>query len=341
MNKTNTITIGIDLAKNVFHLCTQDAKGHILKKTKLGRQQFKYFLAITPPRRVVFESCATAHDWSRVATRHGHDVKLIHPAYVKAYLKTNKNDFNDAEAMCEADSRPTMRYVSSKSIPQQDIQWLHCIRRRQVHQRTALVNQIRGQLLAYGITIPVGISQVRCQLSGLLEEAENELSGDSRILFHEWQQELYLMDDLVKQADKKINLIAKEHPVCHRLMGIPGIGPMIATALINTVGNARHFKNGRELSAWLGWVPKQYSTGGKQRLLGISKRGDSYVRSLLVQGALSAMTRCKNRSDNPLVWARQLKETKGLQKAAVALSNKMARIIWSVMAKDHDYVAHV
>ena len=293
MNKTNTIgtigTIGVDLAKNIFHLCIQDNSGHILNKTKLGRSQFKHFLATTPISRIVFESCATSHYWVRVATRYGHQAKLIHPAYVKPYLKTNKNDFNDAEAICEADSRPTMRYVSSKTIAQQDIQLLHRIRQRQVQQRTALVNQIRGQLLEYGIAIPKGIGQVRSQLAGILEDAENELTPQARVLFHGLQQELYALDDKIKQADKHVKQLANEHPVCQRLLAIPGVGPMIATALVSAIGDANNFRNGRELSAWLGLVPKQYSTGGQQRLLGISKRGDGYVRALLVQGALSAI----------------------------------------------------
>jgi len=339
MNKTNTI--GVDLAKNVFHLCIQNDKGHILKKIKLGRSQFKQFLATTPVSRVVFESCATSHYWARVAARYEHQAALIHPAYVKAYLKTNKNDFNDAEAICEADSRPTMRYVASKTIAQQDIQLLHRIRQRQIDQRTALVNQIRGQLLEYGIPIPKGISQVRHQLASILEDGENELTPQARLLFDALRQELCELDSRIKQADKQVKQLADSHPLCQRLMAIPGIGPMIATALISAVGNASNFKNGRELSAWLGLVPKQFSTGGQQRLLGISKRGDGYVRALLVQGALSAITRCKGRTDSQLLWARQLQEKKGLQKAAVALANKMARIVWSVMARDHDYVTIV
>ncbi len=339
MNKTNTI--GVDLAKNVFHLRIQDDKGHFIKQVKLGRSQFNKFLATTQVSRFVFESCATSHYWNRVATRHGHQVALIHPAYVKPYLKTNKNDFNDAEAICEADSRPTMRYVNAKTIEQQDIQLLHRIRQRLVQQRTALVNQIRGQLLEYGIAIPTGISQVRGRLAGILEDGENELTPQARSLFDELRGELYELDDRVKQADKKIKQLANEHSICQRLMKIPGIGPMIATALISAIGDANNFKNGRELSAWLGLVPKQHSTGGQQRLLGISKRGDGYVRSLLVQGAISAITRCKGRPDSQLLWARQLQEKKGLQKTAVALANKMARIAWSVMAKDHDYVTVV
>jgi len=336
MKQTNTI--GIDLAKNVFHLCTQDTLGHNLSKTKLGRHQFKNYLATTPVSQIVFESCATAHYWSRVAQAHGHEVKLIHPAFVKPYLKSNKNDFIDAEAICEAASRPTMRYVASKTIEQQDIQLLHRIRQRQVQQRTALVNQIRGQLLEYGIAIPQGISRVRHQLSRILEDTENELSAQTRVLFDELREELNQLDDRVKQTDIKVKRIARHDDVCQRLMTIPGIGPMIATALISSIGNACHFKNGRELSAWLGLVPRQYSIGGKQRLLGISKRGDSYIRSLLIQGAISTITQSKNRTDSQLIWARQLKVNKGLQKAAVALANKTARIIWSVMAKDHDYV---
>jgi transposase len=224
---------------------------------------------------------------------------------------------------------------------QQDIQLLHRIRQRQVQQRTALVNQIRGQLLEYGIPIPQGISQVRRRLAGILEDADNELTVAARVLFDELRQELYELDDRVKQADNKIKRLASENRTCERLMGIPGVGPMISTALISAVGDANNFNNGRELSAWLGLVPRQHSTGGKPHLLGISKRGDSYVRSLLVQGAISAMTRCKDRQDDQLIWARQLREKKGLQKAAVALANKMARITWSIMAKERDYVPSV
>jgi len=336
MNKTNMI--GVDLAKNVFHLHIQDSKGHVLQKLKLGRSQFQHFLATTPISQIVFESCSTSHYWHRRSTYHGHQARLIHPAYVKPYVKTNKNDFNDAEAICEADSRPTMRYVTVKTVEQQDIQLLHRIRQRVVQQRTALVNQIRGQLLEYGIALPKGISQVRSRLAGILEDAENELTPFARTLFSSLCQELYGVDERVKTLDKKVKQLANEHPICQRLMAIPGIGPMVATAVLSAIGNASNFKNGRELSAWLGLVPKQYSTGGQQRLLGISKRGDGYVRALLVQGAISAITRCKGRCDRQLVWARQLHVTKGLQKAAIALANKMARIIWSIMARDRDYV---
>jgi len=335
MNKINTV--GVDLAKNVFHLCTQDQRGHILHQKKLGRSQFKHFLATTALSRVVFESCATAHYWGRVATAYGHQVNLIHPAYVTPYVKTNKNDFNDAQAICEADSRPTMRYVEAKTVAQQDIQLLHRIRQRQVQQRTALANQIRGQLLEYGLAIPRGIHLLRNKLASILEDGENELSPLARELFSTLREELYTLDDRVKQADKRVKHLAQGHPTCQRLMKIPGIGPLNATALVAAIGHAGRFKNGRELSAWLGLVPRQHSTGGQQRLLGISKRGDGYVRTLLVQGALSALTRCQRRSDPQLVWARQLREQKGTKKAAVALANKMARIIWSVMAKDHEY----
>ena len=336
MSKTNTI--GVDLAKNVFHLHIQDSKGHVLQKLKFGRSQFQHFLATTPISQVVFESCSTSHYWYQRSTYHGHQTRLIHPAYVKPYVKTNKNDFNDAEVICEADSRPTMRYVTAKTVAQQEIQLLHRIRQRVVQQRTALINQIRGQLLEYGIAIPTGISQVRSQLAGILEDGENELTPFARALFDSLRQELYSVDDRVKALDKKVKQLANEHPICQRLMDIPGVGPMIATALISAIGNASNFKNGRELSAWLGLVPKQHSTGGQQRLLGISKRGDGYVRALLVQGAISALTRCKGRCDSQLVWARQLHAAKGLQKAAIALANKMARIIWSIMARDRDYV---
>jgi transposase len=335
MNKTNTI--GVDLAKHVFHLCVQDAQGHVLSTKKLGRSQFKRFLATTSASQIVFESCATSNYWARVAQGNGHHVRLIHPAYVKPYLKTNKNDFNDALAICEADSRPTMRYVPIKDSAQQDIQLMHRIRQRQVTQRTALVNQIRGLLLEYGLTIPQGISQVRPRLAAILEDAGNALSPLARELFAQLYQELVELDGKVKHANGRIKALASRHPVCQRLMTIPGVGPMIATALVSAIGNAHSFKNGRELSAWMGLVPRQHSTGGQQRLLGISKRGDGYLRTLLVQGAIAAMTRCKNRTDPHLVWARRLREKKGLQKTAVALANKMARIVWAVMAQERDY----
>ena len=272
-----------------------------------------------------------------MATAYGHQVNLIHPAYVTPYVKTNKNDFNDAEAICEAASRPTMRYVETKTVAQQDIQLLHRIRQRQVQQRTALANQIRGQLLEYGLAIPKGINLLRSRLAGILEDGENELTPFARGLFSALREELCALDDRVKQADKRVKQLAQDHPVCQRLMKIPGIGPLNATALVAAIGHAGRFKNGGELSAWLGLVPSQNSTGGQQRLLGISKRGDGYVRALLVQGALSALMRCQRRSDPQLVWARQLREQKGTKKAAVALANKMARIIWSVMAKDREY----
>ena len=339
MNKTNTI--GIDLAKNVFHVCIQDHQGYILDKVKLGRSQLKRFLATTLASRVVFESCATAHYWTRIAAQHGHQVGLIHPTYVKPYLKTNKNDFNDAEAICEADSRPTMRYVCTKTVEQQDIQLLHRIRQRRVQQRTSLTNQIRGQLLEYGIAMPRGLTRVRGKLVDLLEDADNELTPISRSLFEQLRQELIDLENRIVQVDKQIQQLAREHPVCKRLMQIPGVGPISATALMAAVGNAAEYKNGRELSAWLGLVPRQYSTGGQQRLLGISKRGDSYLRFLLVQGAVAAISGCKKRTDNQIRWARELRERKGLAKAAVALANKTARIVWSVMAKDHDYIAVV
>ncbi len=254
MNKSNTV--GVDLAKNVFHLHIQDPKGHVLQKIKLRRSQFKHLLATTPVSQVVFESCSTSHYWYITATRQGHQARLIHPAYVKPYVKTYKNDFHDAEAICEAGSRPTVRYVAAKTIEQHDIQLLHRTRQRVVQQRTALVNQIRGQLLEYGIAVPKGISPIRSLLAGILEEGENELTPLPRELFDSLRQELYGLDDRVKALDKKVKQLANEHPICQRLVKIPGIGPMIATALISAIGNASSFKNGRELSAWLGldWI---------------------------------------------------------------------------------------
>lgn len=277
------------------------------------------------------ESCGGANYWARVFQRHGHIVKLISPQFVKPFVKTNKNDANDAEAIVEAASRPSMHFVPVKQVEQQDIQSLHRVRSRLVKNRTALINEIRGLNLEYGIAIPQGALKVKSQLLSIIDDKENELTASSRELMQELYDELIELEERLKKIEKKVTFICKGNDQCRRLLSIPGIGELNATAIVAAVPNANEFKNGRHMSAWLGLVPRQSSSGNKQLLLGISKRGDRYLRTLLIHGARAALCRCKNRDNKYGEWLTRKKESLGLNKAAVALANKNARIIWSLL----------
>ncbi|MFT6754035.1 MAG: transposase [Candidatus Azotimanducaceae bacterium] len=280
---------------------------------------------------VGMESCGSAHYWARLFQSYGHKVKLIAPQFVKPFVKSNKSDKADDEAICEALQRPSMRFVSIKAVEQQDIQCLHRIRRRVVANRTAQVNQIRGLLMEYGIDMPQGRAKVRSRLSLILEDAENSLT----IMFRGWLSELYdelvHMDERIATLDKQILQLAKCDENAQRLISIPGIGPMGATALVAAIGDINYFKNGRELSAWLGLVPRQHSTGGKDRLQGISKRGDVYLRKLIIHGARAVMI-CVNRKDDKRSrWATELAERRNKNIAAVAMANKMVRTAFALL----------
>ena len=330
-------TVGLDIAKNVFYMHAVDAQGKVVGQKPLQRAQVLSFFANTPACLIGMEACASSHYWQRQLEKFGHEVKLINPQYVTPYVKSNKNDARDAEAICEAVTRPSMRFVPKKSIEQHDLQTLHRIRSLVVKQRTALANQIRGLLGEYGLVIPVGIAHVRKHLPLILEDAENELTPISRELFSDLYDELVELDKKIKKYDQKLKIIIKDSVACQRLEAIPGIGPMVATALLMSVGDANEFKNGRHLAAWLGLVPRQHSSGGKERLLGISKRGDRYVRTLLVHGARSVASKVKKNPDHENQWLYKLIERRGLNKAAVALANKIARQAWVVLAKEEVY----
>ncbi len=280
------------------------------------------------------EACGGSNHWARTFIKLGHNVKLMSPQFVKPYVKSNKND---AEAICEAVSRPNMRFVSVKSLEQQDIQSIHRVRSKLIQERTALVNQIRGLLSEYGIVFPKNIANIRKMLPKLLENAENELTFLARELFQDLYYELKEKDKKIKIYDKKIEAICDQNEVCQRVKEIEGIGVLTATALIATIGDASVFKNGREMSAWIGLVPKQHSSGGKDKLMGISKRGDKYLRYLLIHGARAAIFRCKNKDDKKSKWVANLIERRGMHKAIVALANKNARIAWALMAKNIEY----
>jgi transposase len=261
------------------------------------------------------------------------------PQFVKPYVKTNKNDARDAEGICEAVSRPNMRYVPVKTIAQQAVLSLHRARQGFVVERTAQANQIRGLLSEFGIVIPKGIRHLERRLPEILEDAENGLSGMSRDLFNRLFSHFLELDRQVKEFDGQINEWHRENADSRRLASIPGIGPITATALIAAIGNASAFENARQLAAWLGLVPRQDSSGGKERLLGISKRGDVYLRTLLIHGARSVLWSLKRRTDRAEGWLARLAERRNPNIAAVALANKNARIVWALLAHDRDYQA--
>jgi transposase len=283
------------------------------------------------------ESCGGSNYWARKFQSYGHEVKLISPQFVKPYVKSNKNDANDAEAICEALTRPTMRFVAIKTMEQQDIQAIHRIRSRLIKERTALVNQIRGLLGEYGIVVAQGISHIRKQLPEIIENTENKLSEFAKKLFNNLLCELCDKDCKVEEYDAEIMQISKRNKVCQRLMKIEGVGVLTATALVASIGDASVFKNGREMAAFLGLVPKQHSSGGKQRLLGISKRGDRYLRCLLIHGARAAITHSKNLPDKKAEWLKSLEERRGRNRATVALANKNARVMWAMMTNQSVY----
>lgn len=336
-----TSVLGIDIAKNTFQLHGIDHAGNTVLKQRLPRNKLAVFVANLPPCLIVMESCGGANYWARVFQRSGHSAKLISPQFVKPFVKTNKNDANDAQAIVEAASRPSMNFVPIKQVEQQDIQSIHRIRSRVVRNRTALINEIRGLCLEYGIIVAPGAAKVKRSLCAIIAEATNELTQSSR----EWLRDLY--DELIesearlKKLDKKVRQICQQNETCYRLLKIPGVGELTATAVVAAVPNANEFKNGRHMSAWLGLVPKQFSSGDKQVLLGISKRGDRYLRTLLIHGARAALSHYKKTDTGYGRWLVEKKANLSFNKAAVALANKNARIIWSLLHTGEEFNSNV
>jgi len=334
----NIKRIGIDLAKQVFQLHGVDSQEKPVLRKQLRRNQMLTYFAKLSPCLIGIEACSSSHYWARELQKLGHTVKLMAPQFVKPYVKGNKNDANDAEAICEAVARPNMRFVAIKTIEQQDIQAVHRIRSGLVQQRTAKVNQIRGLLAEYGIVIERRVETLRKALPLLLEDAENGLSFDFRALLQSLQQDLITLDDRASEMDKKILQLANSNSTAKRLQQIPGIGPIIATALICAIGDGKQFKRGRDLAAWLGLTPRQHSSGGKDCLLGISKRGDAYLRTLLIHGA-RAVLRVADKKDDPRSrWLQNLCSRRNKNIAAVALANKNARIVWALLTKGTDFL---
>ena len=283
------------------------------------------------------EACGGAHYWSREFIALGHDVKLIAPQYVKPYVKGNKNDYNDAEAMAEAAQRPNMRFVAIKSVARQDIQNFHCQRERIKKERTALVNQVRGLLAGYGVVIDPGVGAVRRALPEILADADNGLTALSRTLFAGLLEQLHCVDEWFEDCERRIKSLNQGNEVCQRLDGILGLGPITASATYAAAGEGKDFVNGRHFSAWLGLVPGQHSTGGKTVLLGITKRGNAYLRTLFIHGARAALRHSANKTDRFSRWAQAVLARRGHNKACVAVANKMTRMAWVMMAKGDTY----
>ena len=326
-------TVGIDIAKNVVCIHGVDARGHVVVKKRLARQKVLPFIAQLPPCLIGMEASGGAHYWAREFTQLGHTVKLMAPQFVKPYVQSQKNDPNDAAGICEAVERPRMRGVPVKSIPQQDVQALHRIRERQITARTAFINQIRGLLTEYGIVIPQRASQVRHKLPMVLEDAENGLTATAREWLHALAEELQALDQRIAATDQQIERVFEADEACQRLAQLPGIGPLTATALVAAVGDATEFKNGRQFAAWLGLVPRQHSTGGKTTLLGMTKRGNCYLRTLLIHGARAVLRVVDRKTDTRSRWLQGVKARRGMNCASVAQANKTARVAWALLAK--------
>jgi transposase len=330
-------TIGIDTAKRVFFLHGENELGKVILREKLTRERLLPFLANQPVSTIAIEAGCGAHHWARAFTELGHQVRLIHAKFVRPFVKTNKNDWNDAAAICEAAQRPTMRFVATKSLEQQDLLAIHRIRERLVSQRTGLCNQIRGLLAEYGIVLPQAVARLRRELPQILENAENELTVRSRALIASLAEELRDLEERIKPYSRAIELASTESATCRRLRSIPGIGPICATAVVATMGDPKAFKNGRHFAAFLGLVPRQHSSGGKSQLGRISRRGDVYVRRILIQGAHSIMRHIGLREGARADWLRSLIARRGRQVAAVALANKNARIAWRLLRHESFY----
>ena len=331
--------IGVDLAKNVFQLHGVDYHEHVVLQRRLKRASWlKVLLDKTEPGcEIGMEACTGAHHWGRLLQSKGYRVNLIAPQFVKPYVKSNKNDANDAEAICEAMSRPSMRFVEVKSVEQQDIQATHRIRSELIGHRTAKGNQIRGLIAEYGLIAPRQMQSLRSAIPQWLEDGDNDLTFRFRDLLNGLWEDLKALDHRVGELDREIKLIALNDPVVVRLQTLRGVGPVVATALVTAVGNGQQFANGRQMAASLGLTPRQCSSGNKHRLLGISKRGDSYLRSLLVHGARSAIYAARNKEDRLSQWVTGLAARRHANVAAVALANKTVRMAWAMLRNETEY----
>jgi transposase len=330
-------TLGLDLAKNVFQVHGVDQRGATVLRKQLRRDQVTAFFARLEPCVIGVEACSGAHYWAGRLGGLGHTVKMMSPQFVKPYVKGNKNDALDAEAICEAVARPNMRFVPIKLPEQQSVLALHTARQGFVKARTAQANQIRGLLAEFGLVFPQGIRSVYERVPALIEDAETPLPGRFRFLIERLVQHLRAIDQQVQELEQEIQRWHRDSEVSRRLEAIPGIGPITASALVASAGDARNFKNARQFAAWIGLVPRQCSSGGKSQLLGISKRGDVYLRTLLIHGGRAVVRHATTHVDRAGSWLTQLIARRHANVAAVAVANKNARVAWALLASGREY----
>lgn len=329
--------IGLDLAKNLFEIYGVDGEERVAVRETLKRGKVLEYFAQLPPCLVGMEACGGAHYWARELAKLGHDARLMAPQFVAPYRKSNKTDRNDAQAICEAVGRPSMRFVPVKDEEQQTVTMLHRMRSLLLSERTALVNQTRGLLGEFGLVVGQGISRLRRRLPEILEDDENALPSLARELFADLYRRLRELDAKLGEYDQRIAQLARTSAPAQRLMQVEGVGALTATALVAAAGDGRQFANGRQFAAWLGLVPREYSSGGKVRRGRISKRGDVYLRTLLIHGARVVYRYLGERTDRKSLWLRQLAARRGVNKAIVALAAKHARILWALLAKGSAY----
>lgn len=338
--KMKASTVGIDLAKNVFQLHVSDRRGKKIFNKKVPRKELVSVIDKLDKEEdflVAMEACGGSHHIARILGSKGYKTGIIAAKFIKPYVKSNKNDARDAEAIAEAARRPHMRFVGMKSIEQQDIQLIHRVREGFIKRKTALANEIRGCLLEYGITVPKGVNLLKKLVPVILSNTENGLTTSFRELLRELYDDLSRCFEKVEYYDKKLQVIHNNNEDCKRLSGIDGVGLVSSTALVAAVGDPSVFKNGREFSAWMGLTPRQFSTGGKTTLLGISKRGDKYIRKNLIHGCRSVVNHAKKKNDKRSKWINEKLSAKGLNKTAVAVANRTARVVWAVLVKKEEY----
>ncbi|WP_264212266.1 IS110 family transposase [Leisingera thetidis] len=329
--------IGLDLAKYVFEVHAVGTTEEVVFRKTLRRDAVAQFFAELPPCIVGMEACCGSHFWARVLTDLGHEVRLISPQFVKPYVKSNKNDRNDAEAICEAAGRPSMRFVPPKSAEQLEIQAVHRIRQRVVANRTRLANQVRGLLGEHGVVVARDITRIRRALSEIVDSNQGEFGEIFIDMLRDMREELAELDSRLAGYNRRIKNLFRANEMCQRIGQIEGVGPITATALVAVVGDKSCFKNGRQFAAWLGLVPKQRSSGGKAHLFGISKRGDRYLRTLMIHGARAVLGKAAGKTDTRSQWIARMRERRHPNVVSVALTNKNARIVWSLLARDQNY----
>ena len=332
-------TLGIDIAKNVFQLHGVNRGGRAVFKRRVMRDQLLEVVSRIDRCTIAVEACTGAFYWARKFERLGHRVKIISPQYVKPFVRRQKNDGNDAEAICTAARQPHIPFVPKKTVEQQDIQTLHRARQRMVNHRTAVVSQIRGLLLDRGFAMAKSITRARRLVPEILADTTNELTALAREAILELYDLFRDLDRRIASFDKKIDRIFLESEPCRRIASIKGVGPKTATAIIAAIGDGSEFKNGRHLAAWIGLVPRQFSSGDRKILMGISKRGSQHLRSLLVHGARAVVRTAPSKMDPNNTWVNQLRERRGFNRATVAVANKNARIIWAVLQTGEPYRA--